>query len=30
VIKDIKNEKTIKDIHGKVEAMSSKFTIYPE
>ena len=30
VIKDIKNEKTIKDVHGKVEAMSSKFTLYPE
>jgi glycine hydroxymethyltransferase len=30
VIKDIKNEKTIRDIHGKVEAMASKFTIYPE
>ncbi|MFA5268119.1 MAG: serine hydroxymethyltransferase [Methanoregula sp.] len=30
VIKDINNEKTIKDVHGKVEAMSSKFTIYPE
>ena len=30
VIKDIKNEKAIRDIHGKVEAMASKFTIYPE
>jgi glycine hydroxymethyltransferase len=30
VIKDIKNEKNIKDVHGKVEAMSSKFTLYPE
>jgi glycine hydroxymethyltransferase len=30
VIKDIKNEKTIKEVHGKVEAMASKFTIYPE
>jgi glycine hydroxymethyltransferase len=30
VIKDINNEKTIKDVHGKVEAMASKFTIYPE
>jgi glycine hydroxymethyltransferase len=30
VIKDIKNEKNIRDIHGKVGAMASKFTIYPE
>jgi glycine hydroxymethyltransferase len=30
VIKDIRNEKNIKDVHGKVEAMASKFTIYPE
>jgi len=30
VIKDIKNEKNIKDVHGKVEAMASKFTLYPE
>jgi len=30
VIKDIKNEKTIRDVHAKVEAMSSKFTLYPE
>jgi glycine hydroxymethyltransferase len=30
VIKDIKNEKNIKDVHAKVEAMSSKFTLYPE
>jgi glycine hydroxymethyltransferase len=30
VIKDIKNEKTIRDVHGKVEAMASKFTLYPE
>jgi glycine hydroxymethyltransferase len=30
VIKDIKNEKNIKDIHGKVEALSSRFTLYPE
>jgi glycine hydroxymethyltransferase len=30
VIKDIKNEKNIRDVHDKVEAMSSKFTIYPE
>lgn len=30
VIKDITNEKNIKDVHGKVEALSSKFTLYPE
>ncbi len=30
VIKDIKNEKNIKDVHGKVEALASKFTLYPE
>ncbi len=30
VIKDIKNEKTIKDVHGKVEALAGKFTLYPE
>jgi glycine hydroxymethyltransferase len=30
VIKDIRNEKTIRDVHGKVEALSSKFTLYPE
>ena len=30
VIRDIKNEKTIKDIHGKVGALSSRFTLYPE
>jgi glycine hydroxymethyltransferase len=30
VIKDIKNEKNIKDVHGKVEALSSGFTLYPE
>jgi glycine hydroxymethyltransferase len=30
IIKDIRNEKTIKDVHGKVEAMASKFTLYPE
>jgi glycine hydroxymethyltransferase len=30
VIKDIKNEKNIRDVHGKVEALSSKFTLYPE
>ena len=30
VIKDIKNEKNIKDVHGKVEALAGKFTLYPE
>ena len=30
VIKDIKNEKNIRDVHGKVEALASKFTLYPE
>jgi len=30
VIKDIKNEKNIQDVHGKVEALASKFTLYPE
>ena len=30
VIKDIRNEKNIKDVHAKVEALSSKFTLYPE
>ncbi|RPI38877.1 MAG: serine hydroxymethyltransferase [Methanoregulaceae archaeon] len=30
VIKDIRNEKTIKDVHASVEALSSKFTLYPE
>jgi glycine hydroxymethyltransferase len=30
VIKDVKNEKNIKDVHGKVEALASKFTLYPE
>jgi len=30
IIKDVKNEKNIKDVHGKVEAMASKFTLYPE
>ena len=30
VIKDIKNEKNIRDIHGKVEALAGKFTLYPE
>jgi len=30
IIKDIKNEATIRDVHAKVVAMSSKFPIYPE
>ncbi|MCK9579050.1 MAG: serine hydroxymethyltransferase [Methanoregula sp.] len=30
VIKNIQNEATIKDVHTKVEALSSKFTLYPE
>jgi glycine hydroxymethyltransferase len=30
VIKDIRNDKNIKDVHGKVEALSSRFTLYPE
>lgn len=30
VIKDLKNETNIKDVHGKVEALSSRFTLYPE
>ena len=30
VIKDIKNEKNIRDVHGKVEALAGKFTLYPE
>ena len=30
VLKDIKNEKNIRDVHGKVEALASKFTLYPE
>jgi len=30
VIKDIKNERNIRDVHSKVEALSSKFTLYPE
>lgn len=29
IIKDVKNEKNIADVHGKVVALSSKFTIYP-
>jgi glycine hydroxymethyltransferase len=30
VIKDVNNEKNIKNVHGNVEALSSKFTLYPE
>ena len=30
VIKDVKNEKNIGDVRGKVEALASKFTLYPE
>ena len=30
VIKDLNNEKNIRDVHGKVEALASKFTLYPE
>jgi glycine hydroxymethyltransferase len=30
IIKDVKNEKNIAEVHGKVEALSSKFTLYPE
>lgn len=30
VIKDTKNEKNIGDVRGKVEALASKFTLYPE
>jgi glycine hydroxymethyltransferase len=30
IIKDVNNEKNIKEVHGKVEALSSKFTLYPE
>jgi len=30
VIKDIRNEKTITDVHGKVEALAGKFSLYPE
>jgi glycine hydroxymethyltransferase len=30
VIKDIKNEKNIRDVHSKVEALAGKFTLYPE
>ncbi|MFA4877606.1 MAG: serine hydroxymethyltransferase [Methanoregula sp.] len=30
VVKDVKNEAAIKDIHAKVEALSGKFSLYPE
>ena len=30
VIKDCKNEKNISDVRGKVEALASQFTLYPE
>jgi glycine hydroxymethyltransferase len=30
VIKDSKNEKNTSDVRGKVEALASKFTLYPE
>jgi glycine hydroxymethyltransferase len=30
VIKDIHNEATIKDVHARVEAMASRFPLYPE
>jgi len=30
VVKDVKNEAAIRDIHAKVEAMAGKFPIYPE
>jgi glycine hydroxymethyltransferase len=30
VVKDIHNEAAIKDIHAKVEAMASRFPLYPE
>ena len=30
VIKDIKNEKNLKDVRGRVEALAGKFTLYPE
>ncbi len=29
-VKDIKNEAAIKDVHAKVEAMASRFPLYPE
>ena len=30
IVKDVKNEAAIKDVHAKVEALSSKFSLYPE
>ncbi|HOX35509.1 MAG TPA: serine hydroxymethyltransferase [Methanoregulaceae archaeon] len=30
VIKDIRNETTIRDVRGKVEALASRFPLYPE
>jgi glycine hydroxymethyltransferase len=30
IIKDIRNEKNIRDVRGKVEALASQFTLYPE
>jgi glycine hydroxymethyltransferase len=30
IIKDIRNEKNIQNVHGNVEALASKFTLYPE
>jgi len=30
IIKDVNNEKNIRDVHDKVVALSSKFTLYPE
>jgi len=30
VIKDSKNETLIRDVHGKVEALAGKFSLYPE
>ncbi len=30
VIKDIRSEKNIRDVHDRVEALASKFTLYPE
>jgi len=30
IVKDVKNEAAIKDVHAKVEALSGKFSLYPE
>ncbi|MFA4860525.1 serine hydroxymethyltransferase [Methanoregula sp.] len=30
VVKDVNNEAAIRDVHAKVEALSSKFSLYPE